>query len=274
MVFKKGHVSCNKGKPLTEEHKRKISETKKGKKLSEEHKKKMSEGLKKIYKNKKQHSFEKPLPIEHKLKIAATLKRKYSGENNPSKRPAVRKKISEALKGKPKSEESKRKMGKAQRTRFKDIRNHPMYGKHHSEEVKKKMSLFQKSNWQDPIFIQKMIKSSHRKPNKKEIYLNSLIQKTIPNTFKYNGNFECGISVNRMIPDFVNVNGQKQVIELFGDYWHDDKRRKIPWHYTEWGKKAVYSQLGYDCLVIWQHELKDENKVVKKIEEFIWQKKN
>ena len=48
------HMSeAHSGKPLSEEHKRKISEGQKGKPLSEEHKRKLSENLKEYWKNKK-----------------------------------------------------------------------------------------------------------------------------------------------------------------------------------------------------------------------------
>src|SRR4030042_2238788 len=53
---------------------------------------------------------------------------KRRGENNVSKRPDVRKKISEKLKGKPKSEEHRRKMALLR------------IGTKHSEETKRKMS--------------------------------------------------------------------------------------------------------------------------------------
>ena len=48
------HMSeAHKGKPLSEEHKRKMSEALKGKPLTEEHKRKLSENLKEYWKKKK-----------------------------------------------------------------------------------------------------------------------------------------------------------------------------------------------------------------------------
>ena len=125
--------------------------------------------------------------------------------------------------------------------------------------------------WQNPEYRNKIIrntmKAQNKKPNKKEHQLNELLQKYFPNEFKYTGD---GVNIiYGLCPDFTNCNSKKKLIELFGDYWHNDKQRNIKWICTEWGRKAIYSQLGYDCLIIWEHELKDENKVVKKIKNFV-----
>lgn len=67
-------------------------------------------------------------------------------------------------------------------------------------------------------------------------------------------------------PDF-KVIGQRKIIEVFGDYWHrnDDPSELI----------YQYGQIGYQCLVIWEYEIKNSLEEVKeKIENFIsiWEK--
>lgn len=52
-IWQMGELNHQFGKPLSEEHKKKISESKKGKPQSEEHKKKISEAIKNIRKYKK-----------------------------------------------------------------------------------------------------------------------------------------------------------------------------------------------------------------------------
>jgi len=37
---------------------------------------------------------------------------------------------------------------------------------------------------------------------------------------------------------------------------------------TELGRTMLYNALGYQCLVIWEHELKDEGAVIAKVKQF------
>lgn len=118
-----------------------------------------------------------------------------------------------------------------------------------------------------PDTIRKVLLANKLKPNKSEALLDSLLQTHFPDQFAFNGDLSQGVMLGSLVPDFINVNGQKSVIELFGDYWHD-KKKKIPWKSSEFGRQAVFSQLGYKLLVVWEHELKSPNDVVEKIKEF------
>lgn len=84
----------------------------------------------------------------------------------------------------------------------------------------------------------------------------------MPKEYKFTG--DGGIILGGFNPDFINCNGQKKIIELYGDYWHNkkelisrDKRRL-----------KTYKKYGYKLLIIWEHELKDPEKVISKIMEF------
>jgi len=101
--------------------------------------------------------------------------------------------------------------------------------------------------------------AANRRPNKLERNLANLLDEHFPQ-FKYNGNFELGISLGGLIPDFVNVNGQKEVIELFGDYYHSPEVTNNDWRRSELGKVMAYSSVGYHCLVIWEHDLNSKSK--------------
>lgn len=62
------------------------------------------------------------------------------------------------------------------------------------------------------------------------------------------------------IPDIVNTNGKKKLIELFGEHWHSlsDEEKRI----------NCFKNLGWETLIIWEKELKDRNIVERKILEF------
>ena len=82
------------------------------------------------------------------------------------------------------------------------------------------------------------------KPNYVEKLLTELIGwAELP--FKYVGSGEVWLG-NRN-PDFININGKKQVIELFGAYWHPE---------SDVGQRTEhYKKYGFSTLVIWASEL-------------------
>lgn len=97
----------------------------------------------------------------------------------------------------------------------------------------------------------------NQSPNKPEKTLIKLMQdNNLP--FRYVGNGE--VWLGNKNPDFINVNGKKQVIEYFGTYWHpifDGTKR------TE-----HYKQYGFSTLIIWDSELEDKPKLLNKIKTF------
>jgi len=105
----------------------------------------------------------------------------------------------------------------------------------------------------------KIWKKSKNKPEKK---LQKLLNKIVPNEYKYVGDGE--IIIDSFCPDFINYNNQKKIIELYGDYWHNrkevikrDKRRL-----------KIYKQYGYQTLIIWENELENINILKEKILKF------
>jgi len=130
-----------------------------------------------------------------------------------------------------------------------------------------------RKNWQNKDFIAKVIASRNAKPNKFEKRIDDILNKFFPNEFKYNGDFSQGVALNRQIPDFVNVNGKKCVIECFGEPFHDGVFSS-DWKDTEFGKKAIYSQLGYKCLVLWYDECKmlNDEDIAEKVRQFLIEK--
>lgn len=110
--------------------------------------------------------------------------------------------------------------------------------------------------------IQNSIKANHKFPNKKEKLLNKLLLKLFPNEYKYVGSGD--VILGGFNPDFINVNGQKKIIELYGDYWHN-----LP-GYKERDKRRLnaYKEFGYKTLIIWEKELRNKGKLIEKLLKF------
>lgn len=115
------------------------------------------------------------------------------------------------------------------------------------------------------LLRQKMFLSRHKRPTKPEKIVMNILNKIYPNEFKYTGNGE--FIIGGLCPDFVNCNGKKKIIEVFGEYWHKSRADKET--DTEEGRKRIFSIYGYDCLVIWDNELKNLLQVTNKIKSFM-----
>jgi len=79
-----------------------------------------------------------------------------------------------------------------------------------------------------------------------EWFLNLHLEDRFPGEWMYNGDGSQGVVIGGKIPDFVNINGKKEVIEVFGTYWHgeDEVEQKI----------AHYKKYGFKCIVLWDYE--------------------
>jgi len=251
----KGRSPANKGKSMSEDAKKRISIAKKGIKLSEEH----IEKLRMIRKGKRHTE-------ETKRKIGNTHKGMRHTEETKKKISKIHKgkrlteetkrRISEANKGKKHTEESKQKMSKATKGRkvseeHKRKISEALRGKRLSEDTKAKIS----SALQRRTDLSKVMKNLHKSPNKLEERVIRVISDfNLPYKFVGDGSLTiCGLN-----PDFVNYDGKKKLIEVFGDNFHGGKGTfvKITWRQTEFGRKSVFSQLGFDTLVLWESELK------------------
>ena len=142
---------------------------------------------------------------------------------------------------------------------WRDI-NSPSYGKHHTKEAKQKQSKAHLGKSHSEEHLRKILKSVRLSPNKKEQYIGWLLQEIFPNEYKFVG--DGSVIIGGKCPDFININGQKKLIELFGDYWrrNDDEGNRV----------FQFKLFGFDTLVVWEHELKDNNieMTIAKIMEF------
>ena len=135
-------------------------------------------------------------------------------------------------------------------------------GKKHSYQHNQKIGKHSKKCWQNADYRQKTIqaqrKGLHVKKNKCEMALEHLLQCLFKNNYKFVGDGK--LIVNGFNPDFVDIKNKK-IIEMYGDYWHNkksyierDKRREI-----------AYKNNQYELLIVWEHELKEIDKLTNKL---------
>ena len=133
-------------------------------------------------------------------------------------------------------------------------------GKKLTKEHRQKISNTEKGRFKNIEFLEKFLKSNKIRPTNPEKMLIEIFRRcNLP--YKYVGDYKFWVEGKN--PDFVNVNGHKKVIELFGDYWH-----RLEGKETEKERISHFKKFGFDCLVIWETELKNINNVTDKIMEF------
>ena len=128
--------------------------------------------------------------------------------------------------------------------------------------------------WLNPEFRDKQIKAmrmgNNIKPNKPETIILELLGNMYPNEWEFVG--DGSLVMRGLCPDFFNVNGKRAVILFHGLYWHLWKKQKENPYLTreEVEERDIgrYESLGYDCLIIWEDELDDMEKVAGRIGEF------
>lgn len=137
-----------------------------------------------------------------------------------------------------------------------------IYGKDKAREIKNKKRISNskaaKKLWKNPDYVKKQMRALNVQPNWKEFLLNSILQWYFPNEYIYVGDGR--LIVHGKSPDFINVNGKKKLIELFGKYWHDEADEKP--------RKEIFFRYGFDTLIVWAKELNNIETLVNKIEKF------
>jgi len=178
-------------------------------------------------------------------------------------------KISLATKGQPHSPEHNRKVWEAVKDKL-------------GEGFLKSQGRFKKSigtaseaaqisnakKWSNPetkaLALRNIMKAVNAKPNLTELHLQFLLDQYFPSEWKFVGDGE--VIIGGKLPDYININGKKQIIELFGTYWHDifDVAIRID----------HFRQCGFRTLVVWEDELKNEVKLIRKIKSFTRRKEH
>jgi len=139
-----------------------------------------------------------------------------------------------------------------------------------SKDAMKKRNLKMKNLWNDKnsVFYSKnywknRAVGENLKPNKPETLLIKLFKKLKLN-YKYVGDYKLWIDGKN--PDFIN-DEKKKIIEFFG-WRHTKEATGILNGDHEQTRIDHFNKNGYNCLVIWENELKNINDVIQRILEF------
>lgn len=126
-----------------------------------------------------------------------------------------------------------------------------------NKEFIKKHKEASRKFWSNPEKRLKMLSAFRISPNKIETNFHEYFKDKIKFTgdrqfwIKFDVRYASGDKAGKFIhknPDF-KVNGQNKVIELYGDYWHqnDDPLELM----------INYRNAGYKCLIFWEYDIKN-----------------
>lgn len=173
-----------------------------------------------------------------------------------------KKRIGDALRGKPKSVEARRNMSLAKRgitphNKGKSKENYlpllrvseKLSGMKKSSAHRRKLSLSKRALMRDPAykarFVQRLMSSWAKRPNGSE---KRVIDACVGLPLKYTGDGSFMIGYKN--PDFLVI-GQKKVVEVMCMFFHDRKLNPtIRSHRTVKSTLGYYKKKGYDCLII------------------------
>lgn len=143
-------------------------------------------------------------------------------------------------------------------------------GQHRTPGIRANMSAAAKVRWSIPearakqsvaaknispeVQRRKFMAVNH-KQTKPEKIVESLLN---PKEYKYVGS-DGSVILNNCLPDFFNINNEKKVIEVFGDYYHGLKHTGRTREQEEVRKFNQYVEVGFDCLIIWENETKNKS---------------
>lgn len=214
--FKKGNTPFYKGNHIPPDVRQKLSQANKGKHSSSNTEFKIGQHVSPDTEFKKglvPQWVERGLPHPNKnprmrTKIGQSVRQAY--ENNPDYRAKV-------------SEAAKRQMAKP--------------------EMREYLSQLAQERVKDPEYIRKIL-SSRRPTDIEQIIMDVIEKYNLPYKYTGDGTFQVG----GKYPDFVNVNGEKIAIDVFGDRWHNPE--EIP------ERKAIFAEYGWELIIIWGYEIK------------------
>jgi len=233
----------------------------KGKKFSFESRIKMSEAHKKLI-GEKNPFYGKHHSIESRRKMSEAHK-KLVGEKNPfyGKHHTEYSKIKQRLAHLGKPAWNKGKKGIYSEETLKLIRLAQLKA-WQNPNYKQKQSTERKARWERPDYVRKMVEKLKIRPSEPEKKLDKILQSNFPNVFKYTGDGQ--YSIGGKIPDWTDEK-DRIVIEYNGyKLTHTPERDKA--------KTEHYNKNGWRVINIYPDDLKDTNKLINKIKNFLQNK--
>lgn len=270
--WRESTVARMRGKEKTEEHRKNLAKSLTGRKLSPAHR----ENLRLSHRG---QGLGQHRSLEVRMAIGAGNKGKrrsqavrarnsaaHTGElhSNWGKHLSAitRAKIGAAHRGMKLSTDARQKISIAGRGR-----PSPNRGKRLSVEHRAKLSAAHVRLWQDPAYrahaIRLILSGAGVRPTLPEIRVRKVLNEHFPGEWRYTGDGD--VFIGSKNPDFVNINGQKAVVEVFGDYWHGEKKTGRTREQEEARRANHFARYGFRCAIIWECETKDEDAVLAKV---------
>ncbi len=203
------------------------------------------------------------------IKLTEEHKRKIGESNKIVKHNPMKEEVKKKLKEIHKSIENKGRFKKSCVPWNKNKKNpfsiftipekHPM--KRLENKIKQKIRA--KEQWKNPSFVKKQMKSRGCKPNKTEVRFQDWLNKKFPNEWKFVGDGEFILGGKN--PVYLNVNGKKKLLEIFGEHVHKEGSDKE--------RISFFKKYGFETLVIWYKELRNIGEVEKKVKNFMEEEK-
>lgn len=128
---------------------------------------------------------------------------------------------------------------------------------YHKKILAPKVKIAMQRKWDDVEYASKMLGKIVKKPNSMELSLLEVIHSINPN-YRYVGDGQFWLG--RKNPDYVNQD-EKKIIELYGECWHKKQNE-------EKLRIQHFERFGFKTLVVWSKELRDEDKLKSRIEDF------
>lgn len=94
------------------------------------------------------------------------------------------------------------------------------------------------------------------KKNRAEARLEKFLRAKFPGEFKYVGDKQ--VCIGRKFPDFINVNGRKELVELFGRNVHGPEFTGHRRCDESRSRKAHFRKFGFTTAVVWSNQLGNE----------------